>query len=106
MLYGFAKFLMVTARVVNAQIKNCKRVKAGKISFCSERPEYPCKHVIRLDKRYKSSSGISVIENLNEIRAHGLITFDAGQKRKWACPNCGELLCMHKSICINCGQTW
>jgi hypothetical protein len=89
---------------LSCNTKNCEHIRSGKVGFCSECSLYPCKHILHLDKRYKSSYGISVIENLNEIRDSGLRNFVLQQERRWSCTNCGEVLCMHKSTCLHCGK--
>ncbi len=59
---------------------------------------------MKLDKRYKKSYGLSVIENLDRIKIVGLERFVAEQKEIWACIACGEVLCMHKPESRNRGK--
>lgn len=91
---------------LSCHIKNCEHIKSGEVSFCSECSLYPCKYILNLDKRYQHSYGISVIENLNAIRDHGMSNFVQQQERRWSCANCGEVLCMHNPVCLNCGMAW
>ena len=46
---------------------------------------------------------MSMIENLNLIKEHGLDRFLESQEKTWKCPNCGEMVCCHNGICFNCG---
>jgi predicted RNA-binding Zn-ribbon protein involved in translation (DUF1610 family) len=28
------------------------------------------------------------------------------EKQRWACPKCGETLCVHKESCLHCDIKW
>lgn len=43
-----------------------------------------------------------MIENLENIKKEGIKKFLVQQKKKWACPKCGETVCCHNGICFNC----
>jgi hypothetical protein len=88
------------------RILNCTRRLEGGYSFCYECGEYPCDRLRQLNKRYNSKYGTSVLENLAFIRANGLTSFVALENNRWICPNCGQMLCMHKPVCLNCGYKW
>ena len=60
----------------------------------------------RLDKRYRTKYGVSVIGNLGHIKAVGVERFVAEEESKWSCPKCGARLCMHKPGCVSCGYPW
>jgi predicted RNA-binding Zn-ribbon protein involved in translation (DUF1610 family) len=47
-----------------------------------------------------------MIDNLSMISASGIRAFMRSEKEKWACPNCGELICVHKPACLSCGYKW
>ena len=47
----------------------------------------------------------SMTENLMRIQAIGLEAFVAAEKSRWACPECGALLCVHLPDCGVCGHT-
>ena len=91
---------------LKCEIKNCSLIKSGEVAFCSECSKYPCSRVKKLDKRYKKSYNLSVVENLDRIKAVGLDRFISEQEQNWSCSNCGEVLCMHKPECGNCGKVW
>lgn len=90
----------------SCKIKNCTIIKKGKTRFCFTCKEYPCGRLRHLDKRYRTKYGMSMIENLESIKRSGVREFVRQEKTRWACPDCGELLCVHKESCANCGHTW
>jgi hypothetical protein len=91
---------------VNCKIKNCEKLVAGGFKYCFECDEFPCERVAHLDKRYRTKYATSPIDNLVNIKANGIRIFVQDENEKWACPQCGSMLCMHKPQCINCGYTW
>ncbi len=46
---------------------------------------------------------MSMIENLEFIRDHGVEKFLEKESEKWRCPNCGGVICCHNGICFECG---
>ena len=82
------------------RIANCDR-RRGR--FCTGWDVYPCARLKQLDKRYRSRYGMSMIENLAAIAAKGVRRFVAEEKIRWACPACGETLCVHRPFCLKCG---
>ncbi len=56
-----------------------------------------------MDKSYKLKYGESPILNLNEVKDNGLSQFIEAKKEKWKCKNCGQLLCVHREVCVSCG---
>ena len=87
-------------------VKNCEELNAGGHQFCHACSKFPCAELLRLDKRYRTRYGVSVIVNLERIQAVGVEFFVVEETAKWSCPKCGSLLCMHKPECVNCGHTW
>lgn len=88
------------------KIKNCKQIASGKVKYCFKCDNFPCRNLLHLDKRYRTTYGMSMIENLIYIREHGIRAFVRNEKKRWACPQCGDLLCVHKAQCGSCGHTW
>lgn len=86
------------------RIKNCSNLKNGNIKYCSACEKYPCARLKSLDKRYKLKYGMSMLENLNAIKANGIRFFLKEEKVKWACSNCGNVLCVHRDVCFSCGH--
>jgi hypothetical protein len=88
------------------RIKNCEKLAPGHMQFCFECGEFPCQLVTHLDKRYRTKYATSPIENLVSIQTLGIIEFVKFENKKWACPECGAMLCMHKPQCLSCGYLW
>ena len=86
--------------------------KACTVRFCEKRngkycdhscPSFPCRRLNTLDKRYRTKYGMSMIENLERIEEKGIREFIRNEKSRWACPVCGDLICVHRPECLNCG---
>ena len=86
------------------KIRNCETFSTDNTFFCFKCDQYPCIAVNHLDKRYRASYGVSVIENLATIREHGVSRFMLQEEERWACASCGGTLCMHKKVCPGCGE--
>lgn len=86
-------------------IANCLILKKNNLKFCSDKCEkFPCRRLKNLDKRYRTKYGMSMIENLENIKKLGIRKFLDREKKKWKCKKCGELLCVHRDFCLNCGK--
>lgn len=89
------------------RIKNCEQITSGKIRYCSNCCDrFPCARLKQLDKRYRTRYGMSMIENLTMIENEGIRKFIRSEKQKWICPDCGEMICVHKPACLSCGYDW
>lgn len=62
----------------------------------------PCDVLKRLDKRYQTKYGMSMIENLESIRKDGIKKFVANERVRWACDKCGGTICVHDRKCHAC----
>ena len=88
-------------------IKNCEQIINGELKYCSEKcGDFPCKRLKQLDNRYMAKYGMSMIENLNMINEFGIRHFIRYEKERWICPECGEMICVHKTECLYCGYEW
>jgi predicted RNA-binding Zn-ribbon protein involved in translation (DUF1610 family) len=87
-------------------IKNCKMLTDTGLKYCIDCAEFPCTLITRLEKRYSSKYGVSVVDNLMAIKEGGIMLFVETENTKWNCPNCGKILCMHKAQCFACGYSW
>jgi hypothetical protein len=87
-------------------MKNCPTLVDGGFKYCHECDKFPCARVKHLDKRYRTKYGASPIANLVSIQESGIRKFIQLENQKWTCPNCGEMLCMHKPQCLSCGYVW
>ncbi|MGV8107825.1 DUF3795 domain-containing protein [Methanospirillum sp.] len=83
-------------------IRNCPTILNNLSHFCYECENMPCKRLKQLDKRYRMKYGMSMIENLNEIKEKGMDVFLTHQVEKYACKTCGGLICVHRSWCLTC----
>ena len=81
-------------------IRSCDKLQDG---FCYACDRFPCKRLKQLDARYRKNYGMSMIQNLQDIAQMGLAEFVKQEEAKWACPNCGQLLCVHRNQCQHCG---
>ena len=75
--------------------KHCARLLKGEVAFCFECPDFPCDRLKTLDVRYQSRYKMSMIENANFIKEHGMQSFLEEQKKRWECPVCGEMICCY-----------
>jgi hypothetical protein len=84
-------------------IRNCGTRKKAKRRFCFDCENYPCARMKRLDKRYRTRYGVSLLDNLESIRRAGIRAFVRAEREKWTCRECGGILCVHKKKCLFCG---
>lgn len=80
----------------------CEILGKGLFRFCYECKDFPCQRLKTLDKRYKAKYHMSVIENLKTISELGIGSFLAKEEEKWKCPECGDTICCHNGLCLNC----
>ena len=91
---------------VACRIRTCdRRIRTGE-EYCGGCSSFPCELLLRLDKRYRAKYGMSMVENLKAIHASGIRRFIRNEQAKWACPGCGEMLCVHKAQCLACQRRW
>ena len=91
---------------VTCRIKNCEKIAKGKAKYCFSCDNFPCARLKHLDKRYRTKYGMSMIDNLKNISKFGIRHFIRYEKESWTCPECGEIICVHKPQCISCGYQW
>ena len=75
----------------------------GKVKYCYECPDFPCENLKHIDANYRKKFRMSMIENLEFIKEHGIVKLLERETDKWKCPECGEMICCHNGICFNCG---
>lgn len=80
----------------------CQLLGKGLVRFCYECKDFPCKRLKALDKRYSTKYHMSMIENLTAMRESGLESFLENEAEKWTCPDCGNTVCCHIGLCLNC----
>ena len=82
--------------------KHCDLLGKGLVRFCYECDNFPCSQLKSLDKRYRIKYHMSMIENLEFIKVHGVESFIEKEESKWKCPECGGVICCHNGLCFNC----
>ena len=85
-------------------ISHCEMLTATPSGFCFECPKYPCRRLKDLDKRYRTKYAMSMLENLEFIREHGLSAFVEKEHDRWRCRKCGGTICVHRGFCFACGE--
>jgi hypothetical protein len=83
--------------------KKCDLLGDGRVQYCYECMEFPCRRLQQLDERYRTHYRMSMIENLEYIKEHGMKMFLDKEAEKWRCPECGGVICCHNGICFSCG---
>jgi hypothetical protein len=99
----------VGCRIKNSQCvvkKRCISPKKKEIDFCFECDVFPCDPLRKLDARYRKNYNMSEIDNLNEIKRSGMKKFLNSQYKKYKCPKCGGLICVHSKSgkCYKCDK--
>ena len=84
-------------------IRSCQILKENNWKFCSDKcDKYPCLRLRNLDKRYRTKYNMSMVENLENIKENGIRKFVKSEKARWACPECGGTVCVHRGHCLVC----
>ena len=83
--------------------KQCDLLRSGKIQYCYECDDFPCRNLKHLDKRYGSLYRMSMIENQEIMKKEGVAGLLVREEEKWKCPECGGVICCHNGICYSCG---
>jgi hypothetical protein len=86
-------------------IKNCACLQEFKRKiFCYRCSNFPCRRLKQLDKRYRQNYGMSMLANLRDIKEKGVTEFGGNQQIEWECPQCGNILCVHRPQCLFCQE--
>ncbi len=83
-------------------IRNCDTIAASETKLCYACGKYPCERLRRLDKRYRTKYGMSMLENLAMIKDLGMDRFLEKEKERWKCKACGAVICVHRPFCLKC----
>jgi len=90
------------ASCIHCIIKNCESLNRTHSNFCYDCDTYPCKRLKQLDKRYRTKYHMSMIDNLEHIKLHGLDKFTQEEHTRWLCKTCGGTICVHRGVCLIC----
>jgi len=82
--------------------KGCDNLSKGLVKFCYECEKFPCERLKKLDSSYRKKYGMSMVDNLKKIEKIGIKKFVESEEKKWKCPNCDGLICVHTKKCYNC----
>ncbi len=82
--------------------KSCRLLMNGDVKYCYECPDFPCRRLQTIDKRYSARYRMSMVSNLNYIKEHGLPAFFEAEEKKWRCSRCGGVICCHNGLCFKC----
>ncbi len=91
---------------IGCKIKNCEFLQNVKPGFCFQCEKFPCARLKHLDKRYRTRYSMSMVENLKNIQELGVRKFVASEKIRWACPECGGTISVHRGYCYSCGKKY
>ena len=83
--------------------KRCDLLMSGRVRYCYECDDFPCRNLQHIDKRYRANYRMSMIENLEYIKEYGMEKLLEKEEVKWKCPECGAVICCHNGICFECG---
>lgn len=91
---------------IRCSIVNCEELTKNKLDFCFACSKFPCARLKRLDKRYRTNYGMSMIENLTFIKENGLEEFQNRENDRWTCKKCSAILSVHRDECLNCKEKY
>jgi len=84
-------------------VKRCRMLMSGDLENCYECSEFPCAAAEKLSEKYRERYRMSMVENGEYIRDHGMEKFLEREDKKWKCPECGGVISCHNGICYGCG---
>lgn len=85
----------------SCKIVTCKKRLENNWQTCAPCDTH-CRRLKDLDKRYRMKYHMSMIENLVFLRENGMDAFLTQQKKRFTCPSCGEIVCVHRNECPLC----
>jgi hypothetical protein len=84
------------------KIANCPEIVNKKPKLCSICSKFPCQRLKQIDKRYRTKYSTGLIDNLKFIKEQGMQKFLANEKKRWECPVCKGIICVHTGKCSSC----
>jgi len=70
---------------------------------CDTCRKFPCARLRKLDLRYRTNYGESLVGNLRRLHATGMESHLADDKARFTCASCGASLSVHRNDCPACG---
>ena len=86
---------------MHCAIKSCEKRLQNGWGHCSTCDSL-CAQMKQLDQRYHTKYNTNVLENLTILREKGMDALLKQQVKQWTCPDCGDLICMHRGRCLKC----
>ena len=83
-------------------IVNCKFLAQTASGFCYDCTKYPCTRLKKLDQRYRTKYGMSMLANLAFMREHGMEKFLEHEEERWTCKVCHSGVSVHRTYCLQC----
>jgi hypothetical protein len=90
--------------ILRCTARNCTINNTNRSGFCWECAKYPCPRLKQLDKRYRTKYMMSMRENLEYLKVHGLAAFTEKEDERWRCRKCGGVICVHRRGCYQCEE--
>jgi len=91
---------------IECRIKTCEQIAKGRVKYCFDCKSFPCTALKHIDKRYSTKYGMSMIENLGDIKQLGIKHFIKYEMERWTCPSFREIICVHWPQCLACEHKW
>ena len=89
------------------KIALCEHRKSTPDGFCDKCKFYPCDLIIQTEKRYQTQYPLkaSPMDNLSKMRQLGIEELLKRESKKWQCPKCDGIICVHTGKCNKCDYT-
>jgi len=84
------------------RIKLCAEERG--FEYCVDCPDFPCKSIRHIDKRYRLGYQVSLVEGARYMKTVGIRQYLREEKARWTCPKCGGIVSLHTRICSECGR--
>jgi len=75
---------------VHCKIRLCNKRRGV---FCFQCADFPCDRLLHLDERYRTKYEMSMVENLEYIREHGIKKFLQHEQKRWV--KSDKIYCVH-----------
>ncbi|MBC8570726.1 DUF3795 domain-containing protein [Zongyangia hominis] len=83
------------------RIAECARER--KVIYCGECGAFPCPPLRALDRNYRRRYGLSPLDTGVLAGERGARFVLEMERRRWTCPDCGGVICLHDRTCSLCG---
>lgn len=90
------------------QSKHCQSCDILKCSqdkgyqYCYECDDFPCEKASGFNDYYIQRFGHEFLPNAILMKKEGKAALEKDLAEKWACPQCGDIICIHDNKCSGC----